>query len=189
MRIGFTGAGGTGKSTTLAIVVRMLEAFGMGVPVLGSVTRSVFQRRGLTEADQESMSPEDRLNLQMEIFSERRAAEKAIGGAFISDRTLVDHFAYCLFRNYAVIGDVDHTALLDEAVESAASYDALFYFPISFTPPADGLRQAGVAYNYCIDAIISKVIDGVDGVMRVPDGTPLQRATAVFERIRDVTGQ
>lgn len=183
-RIGFTGAGGTGKTTVLNVLD--LNEYVRGLPRLSSPTRAVFARWGITEADQESMTPDDKLRLQMEIFSERVSAEERVGDTFLSDRTLLDNYAYCLFRNYERL-DRHSLELLESQVQANLKlYTHIFYFPILFDPPSDGFRQVGFAYNRCIDSIIQSFLtrNRVASFV-VPMGTPEERARFVLNRIAE----
>lgn len=160
--------------------------------MLGSVTRRVWERRGLKEADQERMSPQERYDLQLEMFAERKKAEEEIGPHFISDRTMLDHYAYCLFRNYTMITNEKYDSLTAEVAENLSTYDLIVYFPIVFVPPADGLRQDGIAYNACIDAIIQSKLPVSssyfgNSCVFMHEGTPLQRATTVVAEIKKIT--
>jgi thymidylate kinase len=174
-RIGLTGAGGVGKTT----VFNLLND--VDLPKLGSVTRRVWNRWGITEADQENMSPEDRLKLQFDIFAEREKAELEIGDDFISDRTLLCHYAYCVFRNYGLITDKEFEDLELRVVANLSTYDWIFYFPMTFTPHSDGLRQTGNAYNACIDGLIFRFLEKFSiPYVRIKNGTPEVRAEQIY---------
>jgi len=152
----------------------------LDIPKLGSVTRRVWNRWGITEADQEKMSPEDKLKLQFDIFEEREKAEEEMTDGFFSDRTLLCHYAYCVFRNYGMISDDEFEKLEDKVAKNLSTYDWVVYFPMTFTPPADGLRQTGNAYNACIDGLIFRFLEkhNIDYV-RVSNGTPEHRAKQI----------
>lgn len=156
MRIGFTGTGGAGKTTTLNSMVKADPTL---PPVLLSRTRRVFERWGLTESQQEDMSPEDRWLLQKDIFSSRLEAESECSD-FISDRTILDSFAYCIHRCYQVIDDTSFHELKSMVIDNLIKYDVIIYFPITtkFNPPDDGMRQQGFAYRYQIDSLIKSVL-------------------------------
>jgi dephospho-CoA kinase len=62
VRVGFTGAGATGKST----VIREIALLSDCPPILTSVARGVFAERGLSsESQQDAMTPAERWDLQM----------------------------------------------------------------------------------------------------------------------------
>lgn len=156
MRIGFTGTGGTGKTTVLRLISDRLEQ-AHGIGALPSVTRSVFERFGLTESDQESMDPFQRLELQLAIMDARRKAESEAGG-FVSDRTLADSVAYMLVRCYQSMDAEMLESVLDELSQNLASYDLIVYFPIEFVPEPDGVRQDGEAYRYLHDSVLKRLL-------------------------------
>lgn len=160
MKIGFTGTGGTGKSTTLNI---LKERGTLGVPVLPSVTREVFEEFGALEADQELWTPQQKKDLQMAIFKKRWEREEEYKETgFISDRTAIDHLAYCLHRCYEAFTDDEIEKLYEDTRLNMESYDLIFYFPIYFTPPSDGMRQTGNGYRKIIDYIIQGIIMDFD---------------------------
>ena len=181
MRIGFTGTGGTGKTTTLNLIKDKV-----GAPVLGSVTRRVYERLGVTEADQENMTDEGKLSLQMEILKERKLEELEFSGGFISDRTMIDHFAYALSRNQSVVTNEMLDELTDMLALNVSNYDIIFYFPISyFTPEDDGLRQQQESYRTVVDSIIFKMCHTlpIKEFITVKPGTPEERAKFVLDCI------
>lgn len=178
MRIGFMGAGGTGKSTTLK------ELTDIDLPVLGSVTRSIMNAEGVaSEAEQESWGPRDKWNLQKKIFQARIDAESELD-EFISDRTMIDHLAYCLVRCYDGMTDEELSWARDIVTKSMSTYTFLFYFPISFVPESDGLRQSGESYRRLIDhTMLGIAYDLGFGMELVNVGskTPQDRANIVRE--------
>lgn len=186
MKIGFIGTGGTGKTTTIDLLRPMLEEAGIQVPYLGSVTRQVWEKWGAVESDQDRWTPEQKLEFQMEVFRTRMAAEEEMDHHFISDRTLIDHSAYAIFRCYDAMTDAQFDKMLDDLVDNVQGYDRLFYFPITFVPEADGLRQTGEAVRTAIDYIMRGLIDDNDiEVHTVGTGTPEARAAEVFHKIHD----
>ena len=183
-RIGFTGAGGTGKTTVLNALDR--NEFVKSLPRLSSPTRLVYARWGITEADQLHMTGDEKLRLQMEIFEERVRAEDNVGETFLSDRTLLDNYAYCLFRNYEMIDRHSLDMLESQVRANLKLYTHIFYFPILFDPPSDGFRQTGYAYNRMIDSIIHAFLsrNGV-AAYTVPMGSPEERAHFILSRIAE----
>lgn len=187
MKIGFTGAGGTGKSTVLEHLLSDAK-FTQCPPVLRSTTRQVYERWGIDEAAQERMTPEDRYRLQNDIFENRLANEQNYKDGFISDRTLLCNYAYCVFRNYTMIGNEEFAALEGKVAANLMAYDVLIYFPMYFTPAPDGMRQDGNAYNASIDGLIFRFLNKHS----IPHttlqmGSPQDRAEAVRDLIDGVT--
>lgn len=148
MKIGFTGAGGTGKTTALALITPTL-----GLPILPSPARAVFARWGITEADQEAMTVEDKIKLQTEIYEARLQQEETIPH-FISDRTLLDNYSYHLFRCYQGISDEDLATYRDRTVANMKTYDLVFYFPLLSNVEADGFRYSNISYQTMIDSMV-----------------------------------
>jgi len=157
MRIGISGAGSTGKTTVMRMVAEKLN-----MPMLPSVVRGVFARHGLNEKDQLNMLPSEAWELQHEIFEARIAAEHATP-SFISDRTLVDHMAYCLFRASGAIPDEASDVYMEIMRDSVKAYDAIFFLrPLNvITTKEDGFRQNGKGYEIAMDILMRGLYDHI----------------------------
>lgn len=150
MKIAFTGAGGTGK-TTLAKEVSAT----WGLPFITNVARQVMAETGIeNEESQNSMSAESLLELQCKIFlalRSRRASEPA----FVTDRLLLDNYVYALRRCGASMSDELRQTWETAAIEDLYKMDLVFYCPAGLFPlKADGVRQTDVAHQYLIDSAI-----------------------------------
>lgn len=188
MIIGFTGAGGTGKSATLT---KMSEILILNQDyVLRSVARRVYERRNITEKDQDNMSDQQKYDLQFEIFNERISEEKKYRYGFISDRTLLDHYAYFLFRNYNFIKNEDLISVRNMVISNLNRYDLILYFPTySFISTEDGFREQSHAYHECIDSIIANTLKFIKAkTVTVPSGDLDERAKYVIKEINRQRG-
>ena len=164
LRIGFTGAGGTGKTTTAEAVS---EALNLDCP--RSASRMVYEQHDLTEGKVRAMTEEDKLALQTEIFDQKAINDEAF--SYVVDRTILDHYAYCL----AYCGSAMPNAVFREYEERTrvlmkATYSHIFYLPWGYwEAPSDGVRSSVDAWQSQIDAIISGYIDRWNlPVYRVP---------------------
>lgn len=154
LRIGMTGAGGTGKTTLAELISAKYD-----IPFLGSVSRGVFSSRSLTEVDQLSMTPVQQLELQKAIFA-AVIEQREKSDYFVADRTFLDHMCYMLYRSGNQISDSYMEVVKRETLRDLRSYDLLIYCPTGmFTPPDDGFRQSGAAYSTAIDLIIRGALD------------------------------
>lgn len=179
VRIGFTGAGGTGKTTTLELVKEEC-----GLPPLPSTTRAVFAAFGVErEEDQDSMTPTERRRLQDAVFAARLAKESEMP-SFVSDRTLLDNYAYSLVRCSSTYTDDDVERIEGIVGKNLERYDALFYFPITFKPPKDGMRQGGMALGRLIDSVVKDFLSRKEiFYVEVPSGEPSVRSAFVLRAI------
>jgi hypothetical protein len=181
MKIGFTGAGGTGKTT----VLKLLEGMDLALPVFPSVVRGVYQKWGLKETDQANMLPTDRWKLQRDIIMTRFEEEEK-RTSFISDRTLVDHLAFCLVRNWDVMPMEEYEALIYRAKPILKRYDLIFFFPFvdNFNPPDDGFRQQERTYHFLMDLTMFGLIQKLGLIYaKVPFMEPEYRAQWVKRAI------
>lgn len=150
MRIAFTGAGGTGK-TTLATYV----AEKWGIPFLGNTARDVMKEMGVeNEAAQANLSPETVLALQQGIF-ERFKDLRRLTPSFVSDRLLLDNYTYSTLRCNETMTPEIHKPWLEAAVSDLYNMDLVFYCPAGMFPlKGDGIRQEGIAHHYLFDAAV-----------------------------------
>lgn len=180
MRIGFVGAGATGKSTSLNLLPDL------GLEKVRSVVRSVFQEEGLKEADQLTMTGDERWKLQKKIFDRKIEQDfRNKETAFIAERTLLDHMFYCFFRAAEVIDDNVSRTMELLTKENLEQYDLLLYFPSGlFAVEDDGMRQNGLAYQSIQDAAMRGYLHkyGIPYV-EVPIGSPADRAAFILAQI------
>lgn len=150
VRIGFTGAGGTGKSTLAQYISEK-----WGLPFHPSVSRQVFKEMGIEcEADQNGASPALLYKLQMKIFQRKCEQDKNVRHGVL-DRTLLDHFVYSCFRCFEILTAEEVNALEQLVIENLTQYNAIFYCPFGqFTPPPDGMRDTRPAYHNIIDLAV-----------------------------------
>lgn len=183
MKIGFTGAGGTGKTTVLNVIAERFP----DVPILGSPIRDVYKRWGISEIDQEKMSFDEKLKLQEDIYQTRYAKEIEYGNHFISDRTILDHYCYQQIRCYDAMDQEMFDQKTSEIKENLLSYDLIFYFPITFKQSGDDVRYANPVFQNMIDNfIIASLIKMKIPNLVVPFGTPEQRADYIATQIDSI---
>jgi hypothetical protein len=149
-KIGFTGAGGTGKTTSAMAVAAELH-----LPLLQSASRKVYEANDLTEDKVMLMSSEEKWELQSAIFDEKIRADDG-NFCFVADRTLLDHYAYCLLYCGNAMRNSDFYEYENKVRKHMRStYHKIFYFPVGyFKPEEDGVRSNVVAWQSVVDAII-----------------------------------
>jgi hypothetical protein len=186
MRIGFTGAGATGKTTTLNVFAE----FNPNIPVLPSSNRSVYKKWNLTEEDQEKMTFEEKLRLQEDIYEARfKSEEEYEQSGFVSDRTVLDNFCYQQIRCY----DAMDQDMLDEkrvqVKKNMRKYDLICYFPITFRPVGDEIRYANPVFQNMMDNFVFAELhkmDLWDKTITVRTGTPEERAGQISNFVKHI---
>jgi hypothetical protein len=151
MRIGFTGAQGTGKTT----VLKRIEKSKINLTIVPSTARAALAAGFAVNRDADPLS-------QLVTTVGRIAIEDRIhreSGNTISDRTPLDSLAYTTYQYNNEWGRRDKNEYywqtsVDLVMEHMHKYDALFYFPVYWAPKDDGVRDPDVEYQEEIDGII-----------------------------------
>jgi len=157
MRVGFTGAQGTGKTT----LMRAVEKSDLGFTVVPSTARAAAEAGFLVNRDADPMS-------QLVTTVGRVATEERLfrqNGHTISDRTPLDSLAYTLYQGANVWDNLPEAnsyymqISVDLVMEHMYKYDHIIYFPPLWSPKADGLRDTDIEYQRQIDALIRGLLD------------------------------
>lgn len=139
MRIAFTGASSTGKTTVAERLMDMPE-FNRQVPIfLPSGGREILDGLGFRGID--SMSRSETAFYELSYFVRKLAREREIP-AFLADRSYLDVAAYWLERDALHQSAYLQDLLLEPCRRLSHDYDLHFYFPadtIPFVP--DGRRS------------------------------------------------
>ncbi len=157
--IGFTGTGGSGKTTTARALAHKLE-----LPFRASVSRDVFEKWHITEADQRDMTPEENLDLQLEIFDSRKdQIEKYPYGVY--DRTLLDHLVYTLYRCGPVVDSDLFTKLCKDVAQDVTRHELILFTPIVQFSEDDAFREQGFGYRLTIDLMNRSLTGFIDEIL------------------------
>lgn len=139
LKIGLSGAAGTGK-TTLMNVLRgseLLKKEG-DVEFLPEIVRDLKSKYNLKINELGTLETE---MMVMTTHLQNVIARKK----FISDRCLVDNMIYALMSNNPPPKDyIDFNWWLVNKMVPA--YDLIFYLPVEFVPPEDGVRNLNPEY-------------------------------------------
>lgn len=155
MRIAFIGPHGTGKTTLVNGVARMV-----GTPVITERARLVAREWGLTPA---TIPAAELLDYQREVVVRQVGAETAYDVAgFVSDRSVIDNMAYfeALYNANRSIQAWQnakswYVSLVNQRVRK---YDMLIYVPPMFPLVADGERHTDPKFQREIDLLIKALI-------------------------------
>lgn len=185
--IAFSGTGGVGKTTTAQRLVELYEAV-----YIPSVARDIFRKWGLqTEADQEKLSPADRLRLQKEMFYGRIHADREFvdnpknrGKIGICDRSVFDQVAYQMLRSSSLIDEEEYVVTSTVARGHCMyAYRAVIYFPlVTYEGSTDGFRQAAYGLRWAHDAMIRRLLDGAVDFFTARKGSIDERAHRIASR-------
>lgn len=146
LKVGFVGAGGTGKTSVANLLKHDEEVEEQFRP---SVVRGVYKQQAVPdEAAQLNMSSERLWYLQREILAAKCVQDAQYPNG-IFDRTPIDHMAYCLYRCGSHISNEDYETVENLVRMYTARYDLIFFFPIYNWGDTneDGFRQSNTAYR------------------------------------------
>lgn len=145
VRLAFTGASGTGK-TTLASWVS--ETYGLPQNPVGS--RSVAKSMGFDNPYDVDKAGK-RSEFQHRLVAEKRAWEDA-RESFVVDRTTLDNLIYTLMHDVYAID----RALLDSVIEGLGRYTHIVFCPVDsfINIGGDALRVSARVYHELYDEIM-----------------------------------
>jgi len=149
IRIGFTGSGGSGKTTMLKVVSEKLK-----IPTIPEGIRSYLKANGISHLRE--LGDEGTIKLQEEVLSRKIKAESKFD-AFITDRTTLDNAAYAL-RWLSRCQECQEwlNDYINKCLTYARNYyDIIFFFPCGmFELEDDGIRSGKFWYQYEIDLLL-----------------------------------
>ncbi len=181
MKIEFTGTGGAGKTTTAIAVAEAL-----GLELLPSVSRGVYEKHGITEKDRPGLSLEKAHELQMDIFTEHlEQLEKFKHHSYVADRSLVCRLVFTLLTDQ-LIKSPDLLFLCDATKRGASSVDLMVYFPTPhWAVKPDNFRLGSLRETLALDAMIVGFLQTAHiPFMRAFRGTPEDRTLQITTNAR-----
>jgi hypothetical protein len=115
----------------------------------------VFEQFGYTQLTHTKLSPEQRWEIQLASFQAKMVQEATAVTGGIFERSLLDHYMYCLLYCHEVIPESDHRIMLQQVKYNLDSYDIIYFFPIYAWPqPEDDFRDASIANRELQDFIL-----------------------------------
>jgi predicted ATPase len=182
LRIAFAGAGGTGKTTTAEDLADKL-----GLELIPSASRIIYDQQNLKEEIVATWDQDAKWKLQQDIFA-AKLEQDDLTPAFVSDRTALDHFAYCLMYCAAKM-DNDQFTRMEAQVRKHmfGAYTHVFYFPWGhWEAESDGRRSDSKAWQSAIDNLILGhfVNWGVPAIQVPQDQGPEGRLEFILDSVR-----
>jgi hypothetical protein len=176
LRVAFTGASGTGKST---LTEWASQEFALPINPIGS--RSVSQTMGF-------LSPYDvdaagkRGEFQRRLLSEKAAWERDMG-SFVTDRSVLDNLAYTILHD---VHSIDGKTLDDVRV-ALRRYTHVVFCPIDavFKPGSDPARVMSKTYHEVFEQVLHGMLSssGIDEELHVLGSPDLEERKAYLRGV------
>ncbi len=159
MKIGITGAQGTGKTTLASALAKVLS-----LPLIQEQARIAARDLGIKKLGDLGGDPQKGVEYQWACLDYQRLAEATYLHGFVSDRTTIDNAAYWLKWHSHNAPSKENMRYYEMALDHAMDYDLLIYVPAEFGPAKDGFRSTDVAYQREVDLYIRMIA----GMVAVP---------------------
>jgi len=168
----------------------MNELAKRGYTPMPSLIRDFFKQTNRTEADQNNMPIEEVWELQKSIFDWKVEYDRLEHeGETVYDRTLLDHYIYCLQRCGHIIPPSIEAAMHILVSQNLNRYTHLFYFPNNLLPNReDGFRQIGTiqrAQDLMIRGFLNEIPEERE-IPLVPMGTVEERIDYILKAVKVV---
>lgn len=172
MKIGICGAQGTGKTTLLNNIIRDLPELENkeNYSVAGKLKQAGIFRQIPT-------------TLLQFMLMERHRYLLSLEDSLVTDRTVVDSFAYAVFERKINAIEENHLKFLMEEVENLLPlYDVIFYLPIEFKIENNGIRSTDYEFQKEIDSYIKMYSLTRANIIKL-NGTIEERTSAALKVI------
>lgn len=182
MKFAVSGSHGTGKTTLITEVARVL-AHRTSVHICREIPETIISQVNDSQFFQRSRNSLVRqlLICLKQVVVENR--ERAKASVILVDRTLIDHLAYTALLFPAFTESIEFDLLFRMTAESLREYNAIFKLPIEFGIPADGIREADIEFQLAIDGLIEQFYMKAGVKPIIVSGHLQARSTAVVHVI------
>lgn len=153
MKIGFCGAGSTGKSTLASLIAEHYE-----LPLIEEGARTIAQEMGIRRHPDWTNMPGIGKEYQDRILMRQVTMENINDDGFVSDRTTLDFVMYWIKDHAHLWDSKTNNEYINACLKRANNYDILVYTPIEFAPTDDGFRKFDPEYQKETDFIMQLLL-------------------------------
>lgn len=170
-KIVFAGAGGTGKTT-------LMEEWSnkYNVPISRVETKSMMPEGISSHIDiikLATQSPQDGVEFQSRLIKSRAKLFKSIDHGFVSDRSVIDSWAYYSIHNSMFDTKENNSELASITFDSLKSVDltVLFWPDLSKSGgvPYNGVRIQSLPYYNAVSSVILQTIAEITSIMCIEE--------------------
>lgn len=180
MRIGITGAQGTGKTTLASALSKVLE-----IPLIKEQARFVAKRLKINRMSELKYDPELAATFQLECLHSQLRAEN-LYSCFVSDRTTIDNAVYWLKWHSHRHESWKNNQYYQMALSNVLNYDLVIYVPPEIHLQDDGFRSVNSFYQAEIDLYIRCFLAYVETDWITVTGSLENRVNKVLVELKGV---
>lgn len=156
MKIAFTGASGTGKTSVARNLLSQSHETLGEIPLVGVDSRSLLDMLGLKRA--ESIDDDQYKVFQMMYFSQKMLVESGCG-ELLTERSFVDGLTYWKMHCEQSASPSENEMIHRLCREQTKKYDYHFLFPVGFIPVEDdGYRHRDPEYHKEFELLLESIL-------------------------------
>lgn len=156
MKIAFSGASGTGKTSVARKLLQTPFAGALGLSLVGVDSRALLTTLGLGLANDISST---QYRVFQTMYISRKLASETIEGSLFTERSFADCLAYWRIH-CAQSATGEENAIIEKiCLDHIPQYDAHFLFPTGYLElEKDGFRHTQIEYHAKFQAMLERIL-------------------------------
>jgi len=182
MKIAFCGPAGSGKTTLMTEIAKILE-----LPKVYETVREWLSEHNITLT--EIYKPENwKLLWQMQNdILDRKIKEESELKSFVSDRTVIDSYLYTKIHLRQYLSKIELSDYLDKCqIHFNRVYDLIFFVPLfSNKIKDDGCRILDIEYQQNFEKELWRILNSLENVYKIKSLSEQARLNEIIPIIRN----